>query len=121
MDNPIAILVTVVTSVGFGAAVKAIVDGVLMARRGISGREDRRKSDIIAARDHAIAMQLQAEAGERAADERADAAERARDGERNQRRIAQEELMQARLRLRENGIDPGPWPDFDRTDNPNRP
>ncbi|MBW9093095.1 hypothetical protein JNB62_05320 [Microbacterium jejuense] len=121
MENPIAIIVTVVTSVGFGAAVKAIVDGILMARKGISGREDRRKSDIIAQRDHALALQLAAEEGERAADARADAAEAARDRERDKRRIAQESLMEARFQLRERGIDPGPWPDFENTENPNRP
>ncbi|MDF2578483.1 MAG: hypothetical protein K0S49_62, partial [Microbacterium sp.] len=100
---------------------REIASVISLARKGVSGKEDKRRDDIMAQRDHAIRMQEEAEAGERAADARADAAERARDAERNQRRIAQEELMQARLRLRENGIDPGPWPDFDRTDNPNRP
>lgn len=110
--NLVAVVVTVVTSAGFGAVIKSIVDGIVMHRSGVSGREDRRRTDIIAQRDHADLLRKEAEAGERAADARAD-------GERVRRIAWMEHAAKQRWRLAENGIDPGPLPDdLESTDNP---
>lgn len=103
--NWVAILVGLLGAGGIGAAVREIVGVVTLARNGVSGREDRRKSDIVAQRDHALAMQAEAEAAERAADARADS-------EAEQRRHWQEVAARLRRRLIEHGEDPGPWPTF---------
>jgi len=111
--NWVAILVAVLGAGGIGAAIREIAAVVSLARKGVSGREDRRRDDIISQRDHALALQADAEAGERAADERADR-------ERDRRIRWQEEAARLRVRLIELGGDPGERPDIDNTDNPLR-
>lgn len=99
--NWVALLVTLIGGGGIGVAIREIVGVVTLARQGVSGKEDRRKSDIIAARDHALALQAEAEAGERAADARADR-------ERDARLAWQEEATRLRVLIIELGADPGP-------------
>lgn len=103
--NWVAILVGLLGAGGIGAAVREIVGVVTLARKGVSGREDQRRSDIIAQRDHALVMQAEAEAAERAADDRADR-------EAEQRRHWQEVAARLRRTIIETGGDPGPWPTF---------
>ena len=103
--NWVAVLVGLLGAGGIGAAIREIVGVVTLARKGVSGREDRRKSDIIAQRDHAFAMQAEAEAAERAADDRADR-------ERDERLHWQEVAARLRRQIIETGGDPGPWPVF---------
>lgn len=103
--NWIALLVAVVGGGGIGVAIREIVGVVTLARQGVSGKEDRRKLDIVAARDHAIAMQAEAEVGERAADRRADL-------EAEHRRFWQEVAARLRLAIITAGGDPGPLPVF---------
>lgn len=99
--NWIALLIALVGGGGVGVAVREIVGVVTLARQGVSGKEDKRKTDIVAARDHALAMQAEAEAGERAADARADR-------EREHRVLWQEEAARLRFLIVELGADPGP-------------
>ncbi len=104
--NWVALLVAVVGGGGVGVAVREIVNVVMLARQGVSGKEDRRRADIVAQRDHALKLQAEAEAGERAADERADR-------EADHRRFWQEFAARLRLNIINLGGDPGPWPTFD--------
>lgn len=104
--NWVALVVAIVGGGGVGVAIREIVGVVTLARQGVSGKEDRRRSDIIAQRDHALQMQAEAEAGERAADIRADT-------EADMRRHWQEVAARLRRQLIELGADPGPWPTFD--------
>lgn len=106
--NWIAVLVAVLGAGGIGAAIREIASVFSLARKGVSGREDKRRDDIIQQRDHALAMQAEAEAGERAADARAD-------NERTRRIAWQEHSAQLRWQLITNGIEPGPTPN-DNTD-----
>lgn len=109
--NWVAVLVAVVGAGGIGAAIREIASVISLARKGVSGKEDKRRVDIISQRDHALALQAEAEAGERAADARAD---RERD-----RRIAwQEHAAQLRWQMRSQGIDPGSHPPIEDTDTP---
>lgn len=99
--NWVALLVAVIGGGGVGVAIREIVGVVTLARQGVSGKEDKRKSDIIAARDHALTLQAEAEAGERAADARADR-------EAEHRRLWQEEAARLRVLIIDLGADPGP-------------
>lgn len=103
--NWVALVVAVVGGGGVGVAVREIVGVVTLARQGVSGKEDKRKSDIIAARDHAIAMQAKAEAAADASDARADR-------EAEHRRFWQEVAAVLRLKIITGGGDPGPQPVF---------
>lgn len=105
--NWVAILVAVLGAGGVGAAVREIVSAVSLARKGVSGKEDKRRIDIITQRDHALKLRDEAEAGERAADARADR-------EATWRRSLQEEVA----RLRRNIIMLGQDPGLDTTRNP---
>lgn len=101
--NWVALLVSVVGAGGLGAAAREIAGVISLARKGVSGKEDRRRSDIIAQRDHALEKQAEAEAGERAAEARADK-------EAELRRKWQEEAARLRVQIISAGGDPGPWP-----------
>lgn len=101
--NWIAVLVAVLGAGGIGAAIREIVGVVTLARNGVSGREDKRRVDIIVQRDHALKLQAEAEAGERKAEARADR-------EAEQRRHWQEVAARLRRQIIELGADPGPWP-----------
>lgn len=103
--NWVAIVVALLGAGGIGAAIRELVGVVTLARNGVSGREDKRRVDIIAQRDHALALQAEAEAGERAADTRAN--------EQSELRLRwQEEAARLRRQVIELGGDPGPWPTF---------
>lgn len=106
--NWVAVIVGLLSAGGIGAGVREIVNVFTLARKGVSGREDKRRSDIIAQRDHALKMQADAEASEKAADERADR-------EADQRRHWQEVAARLRRLIIETGGDPGPWPTFTPT------
>lgn len=106
--NWVALVVAVVGGGGIGVAIREVVGVVTLARQGVSGKEDKRRSDIIAQRDHALKMQAEAEAGERAADERANRASARADYEADVRRQWQEEASRLRLIIIDLGADPGP-------------
>ena len=101
--NWVALVVAIVGGGGIGVAVREVISVVTLARQGVSGKEDKRKSDIVAARDHALAMQAKAEAEADAADARADAEAAAR-------REWQEYAARLRLQLIALGADPLPFP-----------
>lgn len=103
--NWVAVIVGLLSAGGIGAGIREIVNVFTLARKGVSGREDKRRSDIIAQRDHALKMQAEAENGERAADARADA-------EAEHRRYWEEVATRLRLQLIELGADPGPRPTY---------
>jgi hypothetical protein len=102
--NLVAFVVAVLGAGGIGAAVREIVAVITLARAGVSGKEQKRKEDLVAQRDRAVA---EAEASDARAD-----AEAAR------RRRFQETLSRERRRLIEHGVEPGPWPDIDETTEP---
>lgn len=106
--NWVALLVALVGGGGVGVAIREVVGVVTLARQGVSGKEDRRRSDIIAQRDHALQLQAEAEKGERAADARADL-------EAEHRRQWQEEAARLRVLIIDLGGDPGPRPHFGTT------
>jgi hypothetical protein len=101
VNNPVALIIAFITSAVFGVVVKSIFDAWSLHRQGVSGREDKRKTDILAQRDYAFKRMEDAEADA--------AAERVRaDAEARRRIIWREEAARLRLLLREAGIDPGP-------------
>lgn len=104
--NLVAFVVAVLGAGGIGAAIREVVSVITLARAGVSGKEQKRKDDLVAQRDRAVA---EAEA----ADARADA-------EAARRRLLQESLARERRRLIESGIEPGPWPDIDESTQPGR-
>ena len=53
--NLVALLVALLGSAGLGGVITSVLNGIVMARKGISGREDHRKHDIIKQRDDAWA------------------------------------------------------------------
>lgn len=111
--NLVALIVAVLGAGGIGAAIREIVSVVTLARKGVSGKDEKRRDDIIAQRDHAIAQMKEAEAGETEERKRADNAERARDEEREKRRVYTEEAARLRIICITNGVDPGEWPGVD--------
>lgn len=96
--NWVALVVAVLGAGGLGACFREIVSVVTKVREGVSAQESRRKSDIVAQRDHAIA--------------RADRAEARADDEARIRRLTQEYASELRRDLIELGEVPAPWPDF---------
>lgn len=77
--NWVALLVALVGGGGVGVAVREVVSVVTLARQGVSGKEDRRRTDIVAMRDWALAERDRAQAAQDAAEvAEAKAAARAR-------------------------------------------
>lgn len=122
--NWVALLIAAVGSGGIFVAIREIVSVVTLARQGVSGKEDRRRADIVAQRDWAVKERDKAIAEKEAADRIADAAivrfqqERDRrvvieESERGRRRVLEDELTLARRQLTNAGLEPRPWPDFD--------
>jgi hypothetical protein len=105
--NYVALIVAVLGAGGIGAAIREIVAVITLARAGVSGKEQKRKEDLVAQRDRAVAE--------------ADAADARADAEAARRRLLQETLSRERRRLIELGHEPGPWPDIDETTQPGRP
>jgi Sec-independent protein translocase protein TatA len=97
--NLVAILVAVLGSGGLGAVVTSVLNSIRMARRGVSGREDKRRDDIIKQRDEAWARARQAEAD-------ADREEARADRERGRRIRWMELAARYRLQLISAGIEP---------------
>lgn len=102
--NWIALLVALLGGGGIGVAGREAVAVITLARQGVSGKEDRRKADIVAARDSALAAASKAEREK-------DEAEAFYENERRKRRIVEDELVLARRALMQAGIEPRPWPD----------
>lgn len=102
--NYVVILVTVIGSGGLGAVITSIVNSIVLARNGVSGREDKRRDDIVQQRDLAWTRARQAE-------EDADRAESRADSERALRIQWQELAVRSRLQLINGGVEPsGQWP-----------
>lgn len=53
--NWVAIVIAVIGAGGIGAAIREVVSVVTLARQGVSGKEDKRRTDIVAMRDWALA------------------------------------------------------------------
>lgn len=109
--NWIALIVALLGGGGLAVAVREIVSVITLARSGVSGKEDRRKSDIVAQRDFYMVRAEEAEAD-------ADAAETRLDNERAKRRIVEDELILARRTIMIEGLSVRPWPGFEDTDPP---
>lgn len=109
--NWIVTLVGVLFAGGIGATVREIVGVVTLARKGVSGKEQKRRDDIVAQRDYALSQMKEAQAEANAHELRADREAAAR-------RRWQEEHAKLRRRSIEDGRDPGPWPDIDDSTDP---
>ena len=108
--NWVPITVAIIGSGGIGVAGREFFNMIQLAKTGVSGREDKRRLDILSERDYAIA-QLALEREARLA------AEARYDIERENRRRATEELINMRMIYRSNlpkGNLPE-FPDFDDT------
>lgn len=92
-------LVTVLGAGGGGAALLALINGLIKWLSGSSARERQRNTDIMAQRRKAI--------------EERDLADDERDTSDKRRRIADEYSSSLRRQLLENGIEPLPWPKND--------
>lgn len=103
--NIVAIIVALLGSGGLAAVITSIKSSVTMHKQGVAGKEDDRREDIMKQRDDALAHARMAEAAERSEEARADA-------EREQRISWQEESARLRLKLIQEGHDPGPRPKF---------
>ncbi len=101
--NWVPLLVAVLGAGGIGAAIREIIGVIALARKGVSGKEQKRRDDIIAQRDYAIA---QMEAARREADQ----ADQRADEERDERIRWREYAAQLRMRLIFAGSEPGDWP-----------
>lgn len=97
--NLVAILVAVLGSGGLGAVITSVVNSIQLARAGVSGKEDKRREDIIKQRDAAWARAAQAEA-------EADREEARADREREHRIALQEHAARLRMQLLKAGIEP---------------
>lgn len=95
--NWIAVLVALLGAGGLGAAVREVLGAISLARKGISGREQQRRDDIVAQRDRAIAD--------------AEAADARADRERELRIIWRERAALFRLEVIRAGQTPSDWPE----------
>lgn len=103
--NWVALLVAVVGGGGVGVAIREVISVITLARQGVSGREDKRRSDIVAQRDWEMARADQAE-------KERDEAEAYYELERSRRRIVEDELTLARRQIISLGAEPRPFPTF---------
>lgn len=95
--NWIAVVVALLGAGGIGAAIREVIGAVSLARKGVSGREQQRRNDIVTQRDTAIAE--------------ADAADRRADAERELRIQWREYAAHLRLQLIRAGEKPTDWPE----------
>ena len=100
--TPLPYIVAAVGSGGLGLFLREIFDIITKLRNGVSARESKRKTDLVAQRD--------------AADRRAFAAEQRAERETEKRREIAEYAARLRLRLINTGADVAPWPEFDDTE-----
>lgn len=98
-DNTIPLIVAILGSGGLGSVVTSVIHSIAMARKGIAGKEEDRRTDIVKARDFAWARMAQAEAD-------ADAQERRADEERAKRIRWEEHAARLRLQLIRADIEP---------------
>jgi hypothetical protein len=104
MENPwIQIIVGLLGSGGLGAVLIAVINNIQLHKKGVSGKEDERRDDIVKQRDEALTQAKIAEANERAEEARADA-------ERAKRIKWEEESARLRIALINAGHDPGKPP-----------
>jgi|SRR5690606_2412711 len=89
------LLVAIMATGGGGAALLALINGIIKWVSGAATREKNRNTDLISQRREAIRER--------------EAAENDRDREAARRRKADEYASSLRRKLIENGIDPGPW------------
>lgn len=66
--NWVAIIIAIVGAGGIGAAIREVVSVVTLARQGVSGKEDKRRTDIVSMRDWALAERDKALAAQDAAE-----------------------------------------------------
>lgn len=97
--NWVVIIVAALGSAGLGGVITSAINGIVMARKGIAGREDDRRNDVIQQRDFAIQQIKSAELA-------ADTAEAYADNERIIRIKWQEVAVRLRLQLLNAGIEP---------------
>lgn len=109
--NWVATIVGVLFAGGIGATIREIVGVVTLARKGVSGKEQKRNADIVAQRDYALQQMKEAQRD-------ADLQEKRADREAAARRLWQEEVAKLRRLAIEHGRDPGPWPDIDDNTEP---
>lgn len=101
--NWVAIAVAALSAGGLGAALREIVNVITLSARGVSGREDRRRADIIAARDWAIQQATDANLAREAMEQELENTIRAR-------RFYEEQVALLRRAIIDSGGDPGDWP-----------
>lgn len=118
--NWIATIVGVLFAGGIGATIREVVGVITLARKGVSGKEQKRRDDIVAQRDYALAQRDDALAQMREAQKEADLHEARADAEARARRQWQEQVAKMRRLAIEAGNDPGPWPDIDDSTDPIR-
>ena len=109
-SNWVPIVVAAIGSGGIGAAGRELFTMVKLSREGVSGREDKRRADILTERDYAIA-QLEMERRRNTL-----LAERA-DIERENRRRAVEAYINLRMwhAMNSPGVELPSYPDFEDT------
>lgn len=66
--NWVAIIIAVLGAGGVGVAVREIVGVITLARQGVSGKEDKRRTDIVAMRDWALSERDKALAAQEVAE-----------------------------------------------------
>lgn len=93
------LLVTVLGAGGGGAALLALINGLIKWLSGSSARERQRNTDIVAQRRKAIEEREEADTERDIADRK--------------RRISDEYSSSLRRQLLEIGIEPHPWPNND--------
>ncbi|MBP2419989.1 hypothetical protein [Microbacterium imperiale] len=108
MENWIGIITALGGLGAIALFFREIVAIVKLLRNGVAARESRRKNDIIAQRDAAIAERD-------AANQRAAAAEARTDRERENRRLVEGLAARLERKLILAGGTPDPWPDIDET------
>lgn len=90
------VLVTVLGAGGGGAALLALINGLIKWLSGSSARERQRNTDLVSQRRNAIEERVEAF--------------KDRDASDTNRRIMEEYASALRRTLLENGITPDPWP-----------
>lgn len=91
--NWVPIVVAAIGSGGIGASINAIYNMVKLSRDGVSGREDKRRSDIISERDYAITALQRERIARHLAEDRFD-------NERENRRRLMEQIIDLRILVR---------------------
>ena len=99
--SPVALIVALIGAGGVGAFFRDTLNVFLKLRDGVSAREKNRKVDIVQQRDQAL--------------QREQIAWKERDAEATKRRRLEEYASKLRRALIEQGLEPHPWPEIERT------